>query len=335
MKVSKKLLAILGISMLSVGYTYAHNTIYFGIVNNTDGVLTFRQDAPDNFDFKGGDLSPSIPPGGKLNAQGDEEGTVWNSSSGSIIVFKDGDYYAEIRFYADDNVNPSDIWYDYPVGYFPVCHDANFLGDTVSCNVVKDTYHRLAVGTLGGAIVTRLSETDATEGSTHSYVDISIQGTSQTPPSGSWIHSCKNYTYSADNGRLEADCNKQYGYTNHSTLNYRNMCLRDSTVSNISGVLTCDSPAPAGSYQQSCLDPKVDTDTGTLMAFCADYRGYYGATSLPNFQQCKWGIENDGGNLRCMPQPISAMSMTIKTMPNVLGSKITPSQLHLQSVKPW
>lgn len=335
MKITKKLLVMFGISVLSVGFTYAHNTIYFGIVNNTDGTLTFREGSSENFDFEGGDLSPSIPPGGKLNAQGDEEGTVWDVSYGDIGVYKDGNYYGTIKFVADDNVRPNDEWLPYPTGYFPVCN-IKYFGNLVSCKVVVDSYHRIVVATIGGTTLTGLStEKGDLEGSTHSYVDVSVQNTSITAPLGSWLKTCSNSKFDPDTGTLEADCYKQYGYTNHSTLNYRNMCLLRSLVSNNNGVLTCDSPAPAGSYRQTCLDPSINMATGTMTATCENNQGFHNYASLSNFQQCEWGIDNVNGQLVCAKPPIAAMSTVAKSGAGVVSPKVTSSQLHAQSVKPW
>lgn len=55
---------------------------------------------------------------------------------------------------------------------------------------------------------------------------------------------------------------------------------------------------PQGSYQQTCNNISVNGDT--LVATCQDANGSWHSTSLPGFDRCTTGIQNDDGTLRCV-----------------------------------
>lgn len=55
---------------------------------------------------------------------------------------------------------------------------------------------------------------------------------------------------------------------------------------------------PQGSYQQTCNNVSVNGDT--LVASCQDANGSWHSTSLPGFDRCSTGIQNDNGTLRCV-----------------------------------
>ena len=54
---------------------------------------------------------------------------------------------------------------------------------------------------------------------------------------------------------------------------------------------------PAGGYAQTCQD--IRTNGTTLEARCQTRDGNWNRTSLPDFNQCTGGIENDNGRLVC------------------------------------
>lgn len=54
---------------------------------------------------------------------------------------------------------------------------------------------------------------------------------------------------------------------------------------------------PAGSYQQSCKNTRIENDT--LLSFCRDKKGRYRDTSLMQVSRCVGQISNDDGVLRC------------------------------------
>jgi hypothetical protein len=65
---------------------------------------------------------------------------------------------------------------------------------------------------------------------------------------------------------------------------------------------------PQGSYQQTCNNISVNGDT--LVANCQDTSGNWHSTSLPAFQNCTSGINNDNGTLRCVVSGYSAPATT-------------------------
>lgn len=54
---------------------------------------------------------------------------------------------------------------------------------------------------------------------------------------------------------------------------------------------------PSGGYAQTCQE--IRTNGATLEAKCQARDGDWKSTSLPNFNQCTGGIENDNGRLVC------------------------------------
>jgi hypothetical protein len=72
-----------------------------------------------------------------------------------------------------------------------------------------------------------------------------------------------------------------------------------------------------------------------MTATCENNQGFHNYASLSNFQQCEWGIDNVNGQLVCAKPPIAAMSAVAKSGAGVVSPKVTSSQLHAQSVKPW
>lgn len=76
---------------------------------------------------------------------------------------------------------------------------------------------------------------------------------------------------------------------------------------------------PQGSYQQTCNNISVNGDT--LVANCQDTSGTWHSTSLPGFQNCSSGINNDNGTLRCVVSGYSAPG----------GSVAGPAGSYLQS----
>lgn len=116
------------------------------------------------------------------------------------------------------------------------------------------------------------------------------------PPAGSYQKSCRNIT--VDGAGVEADCKTTSGSWVHTSIPSFDRCR--SAVSNMDGVLTCDSgiaDAPAGSYKKTCRH--IFSDGTDLSATCRRENGDWDYSKLVRCGECKSDISNDDGTLRC------------------------------------
>ena len=115
------------------------------------------------------------------------------------------------------------------------------------------------------------------------------------PPRGSYQRSCRNITW--DCKTLSAICASRSGGTQQSTLSAPELCIGD--IANMDGVLRCSkgSAPPGGSYTQSCRDIRVEN--GLLSAQCRHSNGQWTNSPPLAFGNCRNGIDNMEGTLRC------------------------------------
>lgn len=114
-------------------------------------------------------------------------------------------------------------------------------------------------------------------------------------PPGSYQQSCRDLRMRGD--RLEGQCQRTDGGWNHTSLRAVERCIGD--IDNIDGQLTCNRNVarPGGNYAQSCRDIRMRYNT--LYARCQNRDGRWVDTALDGFLQCRAGVENVDGQLRC------------------------------------
>src|SRR5947209_3021432 len=114
-------------------------------------------------------------------------------------------------------------------------------------------------------------------------------------PPGTYQQSCKNISTRGDD--LRARCRDGSGRYHDPVLDHADRCWGD--ISSNNGNLVCDrnGSLPAGSYSQSCRDVRMRWNV--LWARCQARDGQWLETSLPQFSQCRNGISNQDGQLRC------------------------------------
>lgn len=126
-------------------------------------------------------------------------------------------------------------------------------------------------------------------------------------PEGSYQQTCQNVNMRGN--LLQARCAKRDGGWRDTTLDYRN-CRGD--IINDDGNLRCGTGGgqwqgrgpggfwgggmPQGDYQQTCQN--VNMNGGMLQARCQKRDGGWRDTSI-DYRDCRGGIVNDDGNLRC------------------------------------
>jgi len=116
-------------------------------------------------------------------------------------------------------------------------------------------------------------------------------------PKGSYKDSCKNsYT---EGKRLYSTCEQRNGRWNKTSINYKKC---DKNISNDNGELVCGKAGggggklPPGSYKDSCKN--IYKEGNTLEADCRNKNGKWKHSSI-RFKDCKNGLWNDNGKLRC------------------------------------
>jgi len=121
------------------------------------------------------------------------------------------------------------------------------------------------------------------------------QKAGKQPPNGSYKNSCKNIR--VDGKQLKAKCEKKNGKWNNTSIKYKN-CNKD--IKNDNGNLTCgggnSTKFPKGSYKKSCKN--LQKEGKWLEADCKNKNGKWKHSSI-KFKNCKNGIYNDNGKLRC------------------------------------
>ena len=119
--------------------------------------------------------------------------------------------------------------------------------------------------------------------------------TAMDDPAGSYQQSCKNISVRGDD--LRARCKDVYGRYHDTVLDHADRCWGD--ISNNNGNLVCEHGAgmPTGSFSQSCRDIRLRWNV--LWARCETRDGHWVETSYPQVAQCRDGITNQDGQLRC------------------------------------
>ncbi|WP_076867001.1 CVNH domain-containing protein [Bradyrhizobium mercantei] len=128
------------------------------------------------------------------------------------------------------------------------------------------------------------------------YLTFQLSGYAEAQPAGSYQKTCRNSRI--ENNALLSSCRDKNGHYHDTSLAEISRCSGE--VSNDNGSLRCSSygALPAGTYQQTCRNSRVDNDT--LYGSCMDSHGGYHDTSLAQVSHCNGSsILNDNGTLRC------------------------------------
>ncbi len=116
-------------------------------------------------------------------------------------------------------------------------------------------------------------------------------------PAGSYSQTCREVRTRGDD--LTAVCQTMNGQWVASTLDHYDRCSGE--IVNDDGQLQCTRRGgrlvPVGSYSQSCRNVYVRGDT--LRAQCQDRDGNWRWSQLDDWDDCRRGIVNDDGRLRC------------------------------------
>jgi len=117
-------------------------------------------------------------------------------------------------------------------------------------------------------------------------------------PRGSYSQSCREIHVQGNS--LRAVCQTVGGNWVGSTLNDYDRCVGE--IVNDDGRLECTRSGgrvvPAGSYAQSCRNVYVRGDN--LRAMCQSRDGRWVWSELHDWDDCRGGIVNENGNLRCV-----------------------------------
>ena len=116
-------------------------------------------------------------------------------------------------------------------------------------------------------------------------------------PGGTYRETCRDIRVDGD--RLRARCETMNGYLRDTSLDDFRRCV--GGVINYDGRLVCTRPGgrevPRGSYTESCARIHVEGDT--LRAFCQTGNGSWAWSQLNDWDDCRGGIWNENGQLRC------------------------------------
>jgi CVNH domain-containing protein len=116
-------------------------------------------------------------------------------------------------------------------------------------------------------------------------------------PRGSYSQSCRDIRTHGNS--LRAVCQTMRGDWVETSLNGLNQCVGD--IVNDDGRLECTRRGgrlvPVGSYSQSCRNVYVRGDN--LRAMCQNRGGQWVWSELHDWDDCRGGIQNDDGRLRC------------------------------------
>ena len=116
-------------------------------------------------------------------------------------------------------------------------------------------------------------------------------------PRGSYRETCRDVRVDGD--RLRARCESMDGYWRDTSLDDYNRC--EGGIVNDDGNLRCTRAGgrrvPAGSYTETCSRIYVNGDT--LRAYCSNDDGRWAWTQLNDWDDCRGGIWNEDGRLRC------------------------------------
>ena len=115
-------------------------------------------------------------------------------------------------------------------------------------------------------------------------------------PPGSYTKTCIDIALSGQT--LTAKCRDKVDYWIEAQLAEIDLCQGD--ITNIDGNLSCNKrgTVPAGSYQQSCTNPRLIGTT--LTAMCALTTGRVNNATLEEVDRCIGDISNADGYLTCM-----------------------------------
>lgn len=122
-------------------------------------------------------------------------------------------------------------------------------------------------------------------------------GDRRDAPRGSYAQSCRDIRTRGDD--LTAVCQTMNGQWVSSTLDHYDRCVGE--IVNDDGQLQCTRRGgrvvPVGSYAQTCRNVYVRGDF--LRAQCQAVDGSWRWSQLNDWDDCRRGIVNDNGNLRC------------------------------------
>jgi hypothetical protein len=115
-------------------------------------------------------------------------------------------------------------------------------------------------------------------------------------PYGSYLLTCRDIK--RHNDRLDAECETGGGHWRHTSLDDIDRCA--GPIVNDDGHLACSrgGSLPRGSYVETCRH--IYLRGGTLRAACQDRDGRWVWTSLDGWDNCREGIVNIDGQLRCV-----------------------------------
>jgi hypothetical protein len=117
-------------------------------------------------------------------------------------------------------------------------------------------------------------------------------------PRGSYSQTCRDIEIQGDS--LRAVCQNMGGGWAETALRDYGRCVGD--IVNDNGRLECTRPGgrtlPSGNFMQSCRNAYVRGDN--LRAMCQDRDGRWVWSELHEWDDCRGGIVNENGNLRCV-----------------------------------
>ena len=116
------------------------------------------------------------------------------------------------------------------------------------------------------------------------------------PPAGSYTNSCRDIKVQGK--QLKAICKNRNGKWKSTSINFKKC---DKKISNDNGQLVCGKAGgggklPPGSYKDSCKN--IYKEGNILEADCKNRNGKWKHSSI-RFKECKRGLWNDNGKLRC------------------------------------
>jgi hypothetical protein len=116
-------------------------------------------------------------------------------------------------------------------------------------------------------------------------------------PEGTYRETCRDIR--VEGPRLRARCESAGGYWRDTSLDDFNRCV--GGIINYDGRLVCTRAGgrvvPRGNYTESCSRIHVDGDT--LRAMCQTNNGSWTWSQLNDWDDCRGGIWNENGQLRC------------------------------------
>jgi hypothetical protein len=122
------------------------------------------------------------------------------------------------------------------------------------------------------------------------------RGASYSRPYGSYVETCRDIQWRGN--KLRAKCQTTGGNWVRTSLDHVDRCV--SQIVNDDGHLECttEGSVPRASYVETCRQIYLRGDT--LRAVCQNTDGRWVWTSLDGWDDCRGGIVNVDGQLRCL-----------------------------------